>query len=298
MFVAPAVIMLQRACLAGDSSHGPGLLGGGRTNRRAARNGGLRWVGQFLGGVAVCMAGLTPTVVAGAEVGPESEWCAAANALAAGEELILRPGEYLGPCAIRRGGTAEAPIVMVDCAEHLDLIESVLGTGAAPVRVCIELDASWWALGGRVKIGAKRSPIHDRLAARIRHQQEILPAGTILVHHGHGIEVSRADLLHLRILGHLLHGPLMLPLNLRRTIRTARHRVFHDGLALELFRPLRSGMPHGGLMDRSMALMGRVFSRADQRERQKGACRQQADPTTKRLNLMVMIKHGPASLLC
>ena len=55
---------------------------------------------------------------------------------------------------------AEAPIVMVDCAEHLDMIESVLGTGAAPVRVCIELDASWWALGGRIKIGAKRSPVH------------------------------------------------------------------------------------------------------------------------------------------
>lgn len=53
-----------------------------------------------------------------------------------------------------------APIVMVDCAEHLDAIESVLGAGAAPVRVCIELDAGWWTLGGRIKIGPKRSPIH------------------------------------------------------------------------------------------------------------------------------------------
>jgi D-serine deaminase-like pyridoxal phosphate-dependent protein len=53
-----------------------------------------------------------------------------------------------------------APIVMVDCAEHLDAIESVLGAGAAPVRVCIDLDASWWALGGRVKVGPKRSPVH------------------------------------------------------------------------------------------------------------------------------------------
>ena len=40
---------------------------------------------------------------------------------------------------------------MVDCVEHLDLIESVLGAGAAPVRVCIDVDAGWWALGGRVK---------------------------------------------------------------------------------------------------------------------------------------------------
>jgi D-serine deaminase-like pyridoxal phosphate-dependent protein len=53
-----------------------------------------------------------------------------------------------------------APIVMVDCAEHLDAIESVLGGGAAPVRVCIELDASWWAAGGRIKVGPKRSPVH------------------------------------------------------------------------------------------------------------------------------------------
>jgi D-serine deaminase-like pyridoxal phosphate-dependent protein len=55
---------------------------------------------------------------------------------------------------------AGAPIVMVDCVEHLEAIESVLGAGAAPVRVCIELDAGWWALGGRIKVGPKRSPVH------------------------------------------------------------------------------------------------------------------------------------------
>ncbi len=54
-----------------------------------------------------------------------------------------------------------APVVTVDSAAHLDLIESVLGAGAAPIRACIELDASWWAAGGRVKIGAKRSPVHS-----------------------------------------------------------------------------------------------------------------------------------------
>ena len=52
-----------------------------------------------------------------------------------------------------------APIVMVDSVEHLDLIESAAGPGARPIRVCIELDVSWWPLGGRVKIGVKRSPI-------------------------------------------------------------------------------------------------------------------------------------------
>ena len=50
-----------------------------------------------------------------------------------------------------------APILMVDSVEHLDLIEAPRAP-ARPVRVCIELDVSWWPLGGRVKIGAKRSP--------------------------------------------------------------------------------------------------------------------------------------------
>ena len=67
----------------------------------------------------------------------------------------------LGELALRSVANPDgAPIVMVDCTEHLDAIESVLGAGAAPVRVCIDLDASWWWLGGRVKAGPKRSPVH------------------------------------------------------------------------------------------------------------------------------------------
>ncbi len=54
-----------------------------------------------------------------------------------------------------------APIVMVDSVEHLDLIESVLGSQAAPVRLCLDLDASWWAFGGRFKAGPRRSPLHS-----------------------------------------------------------------------------------------------------------------------------------------
>lgn len=63
--------------------------------------------------------------------------------------------------ALRSAANPEgAPIVMVDCVEHLEMIESVLGKGAPPLRVCIDVDASWWWLGGRVKAGPKRSPIH------------------------------------------------------------------------------------------------------------------------------------------
>lgn len=50
------------------------------------------------------------------------------------------------------------PVVVVDSTEHLDLIESA-ANGGAPIRVCIEIDLSFWTAGGRVKIGTKRSPI-------------------------------------------------------------------------------------------------------------------------------------------
>jgi D-serine deaminase-like pyridoxal phosphate-dependent protein len=67
----------------------------------------------------------------------------------------------LSELALRSVANPEgAPVVMVDCVGHLDAIESVLGAGAAPVRVCIDVDASWWALGGRAKVGPKRSPVH------------------------------------------------------------------------------------------------------------------------------------------
>ena len=56
---------------------------------------------------------------------------------------------------------------MVDSVEQLDLIESAAGGGAArPIRVCIELDMSWWPLGGRLKIGVKRSPIRTPAQAQ------------------------------------------------------------------------------------------------------------------------------------
>ena len=92
---------------------------------------------------------------------PETLWLAEAGF----ENLLLAyptaDTTALGELALRSvANPGDAPIVMVDCVEHLEAIESVLGADAAPVRVCIDLDASWWALGGRLKIGPKRSPVH------------------------------------------------------------------------------------------------------------------------------------------
>ncbi len=68
----------------------------------------------------------------------------------------------LGELALRSVASPDgAPIVTVDCPEHLDAIESVLGAAAAPIRVCIDVDAGWWALGGRIKVGPKRSPVRS-----------------------------------------------------------------------------------------------------------------------------------------
>ncbi len=67
--------------------------------------------------------------------------------------------------------------LMVDDVAHLDWLEATFdgavgATGAAgrtgasrgapprPLRLCIDVDAGWRPLGGRIRIGAKRSPLH------------------------------------------------------------------------------------------------------------------------------------------
>jgi D-serine deaminase-like pyridoxal phosphate-dependent protein len=91
----------------------------------------------------------------------------------------------LGELALRSAASPEgAPVVMVDCVEHLEAIESVLGADAAPVRVCIDLDAGWWALGGRIKVGPKRSPVHTpaqavELAGEIVRRPQVELAGVM-----------------------------------------------------------------------------------------------------------------------
>jgi D-serine deaminase-like pyridoxal phosphate-dependent protein len=49
-------------------------------------------------------------------------------------------------------------VVMVDEPAHLDLIAAA-AAGGGRVRVAIDVDAGWWPLGGRVRFGAKRSPL-------------------------------------------------------------------------------------------------------------------------------------------
>ncbi|MEU4998971.1 amino acid deaminase/aldolase [Streptomyces sp. NPDC021622] len=56
---------------------------------------------------------------------------------------------------------AASVTVMVDDPAQLKLIDEARGEGTEEVRVCLELDTAFKALGGRVRIGARRSPLHS-----------------------------------------------------------------------------------------------------------------------------------------
>jgi D-serine deaminase-like pyridoxal phosphate-dependent protein len=55
--------------------------------------------------------------------------------------------------------------VMVDSVAQLDRIESAVDDAGKPIRVCMDVDAGLWLLDDRVRIGAKRSPVHTPAAA-------------------------------------------------------------------------------------------------------------------------------------
>ena len=92
---------------------------------------------------------------------PEALWLAGAGT--DGDILVAYPTADAGALGRLAADPAAAAAitVMVDCAEHLDMIEKVIaGTaGASPVRVCIDIDTSYIAFGGRLRVGARRSPV-------------------------------------------------------------------------------------------------------------------------------------------
>ncbi|HEX5541051.1 MAG TPA: amino acid deaminase/aldolase [Micromonospora sp.] len=64
-----------------------------------------------------------------------------------------------------------AVTLMVDSPAQLDLVDTVVAPDQrAPIRVCLELDASWRPLGGgpgdRLHIGVRRSPVHSPADAK------------------------------------------------------------------------------------------------------------------------------------
>ncbi|SDJ91409.1 amino acid deaminase/aldolase [Streptomyces indicus] len=56
---------------------------------------------------------------------------------------------------------AAAVTVMIDDPAQLRLIDAARDGGREEVRVCLELDTALKLLGGRIRIGARRSPLHS-----------------------------------------------------------------------------------------------------------------------------------------
>lgn len=48
--------------------------------------------------------------------------------------------------------------IMIDSVDHLDMIDHILGADHAPLRVCIDVDASYRFM--RAHLGVRRSPVH------------------------------------------------------------------------------------------------------------------------------------------
>jgi D-serine deaminase-like pyridoxal phosphate-dependent protein len=69
----------------------------------------------------------------------------------------------LAALAARAEDPAEVPTLMVDDGAQLDLIEGAAAasgaTGAAPIKVAIDVDAGWVAMRGALHVGPKRSPL-------------------------------------------------------------------------------------------------------------------------------------------
>ena len=82
-------------------------------------------------------------------------------------------------------GPCDRVTIMVDCAEHLELAgAAVREAGGGPIRVCLDVDAGWWPLRGRVKIGAQRSPLHTpeqaaKLARAVLARRELALDGLL-----------------------------------------------------------------------------------------------------------------------
>jgi D-serine deaminase-like pyridoxal phosphate-dependent protein len=89
---------------------------------------------------------------------PEALWLAAHGT---GEILVAYPtadSEALAELA----GSGVDVTVMVDSGEQLELIDRARGVRGSPpqaVAVCLDIDSGWLAAGGRLRAGARRSPV-------------------------------------------------------------------------------------------------------------------------------------------
>jgi D-serine deaminase-like pyridoxal phosphate-dependent protein len=112
---------------------------------------------------------------------PEALWLAETGA--AGDLVVGYPTADRAALRALAAGPHRARVaVMVDSAEHLDLLAACGATAQRPVRVCLDVDAGLWAARGRVRIGVRRSPVHTpaqaaALAREVVRRPEVQVAG-------------------------------------------------------------------------------------------------------------------------
>jgi D-serine deaminase-like pyridoxal phosphate-dependent protein len=99
---------------------------------------------------------------------PEALWLASRGAC---DDIVVAypTADHTALARLASDPAAAAAItVMVDCLEHLDMIEKAAASGAGgpcPVRVCIDIDAGYLALRGLMRAGARRSAIRTPAGA-------------------------------------------------------------------------------------------------------------------------------------
>ena len=99
---------------------------------------------------------------------PEALWLARCGT--SQDIVVAYPSTDLTALADLAGDPAAAAAitVMVDCTEHLDLIEKAAAglPDPQPVRVSIDIDAGYVGLGGLLRAGARRSPVRTPAQAQ------------------------------------------------------------------------------------------------------------------------------------
>lgn len=97
---------------------------------------------------------------------PEALWLVRSGV--SDDALVAYPTAHRGGLADLAAdpALADAVTLMIDDTGQLDLIDAVCPPARRPaLRACLDLDASWRPLGGRVHVGVRRSPVHSATAA-------------------------------------------------------------------------------------------------------------------------------------
>jgi D-serine deaminase-like pyridoxal phosphate-dependent protein len=94
---------------------------------------------------------------------PEALWLAGGDDPVSTDVVVAYP--TVDRTALRRlladEQAASRVTLMIDSAEHLDLVDAERDGAGSEVRVCLDVDASLRAAGGRVHVGVRRSPLHE-----------------------------------------------------------------------------------------------------------------------------------------